>query len=190
LRNLRNGWSNGVQDTMHWKTLDAARLNSKRASSRPRGGEPSRKMGPYNIRRIDKPSVFRPRSADCIHTYGARVKGDDLPSCSMVDDVRVALRINNSTCYCCAARPATTITTILTRNAGPTDCGAPTTRLAPIHSSHINFTQNQQRTPKADTSTKYSEQHHRQHEPVESARRRHSVQETRSDKRRIGGHPR
>lgn len=86
--------------------LDNARLNVKRASPRSRGGEPSREMGPHNIRRIDISSVFRRRPAGCTHVCGTRVQGDDLPSMgpvsSMVDDVRVALRINNSTCYCCA----------------------------------------------------------------------------------------
>lgn len=154
-------------------------------------------MGLHNIRRIDESSVFRLRPAECIHTCGTRVKGDNLPSagpvCSIEDDAWVALRINNSTCYCCAARPATTITTILTRNAGPTDCGA-------HHDlTCANSQQSHQFHSKQTANTKIkhqyqilqpSEQQHCQYEPLESARRRHSVQEIRSVERRIGGHPR
>lgn len=157
---------------MHWETLDTARLNSKRASSsRLRGGVPPWEVGLHNIQRTDESSAFRLRPVECTHVCGTRVKRGSLPSsrrdrCAqwrMADDVRWLCA---STCYCRAVRPATTITTTLTRNAGSSDCGAhhDLTCVHPQQSHRFHS------IPTANTKTRHhyqilkpSKHQHRQH---------------------------
>lgn len=122
MRELRDGRSNAVQSMMHREIGHCkAQLKASFLLSLARR-RATLEMGPHRFRRNDILPVFRPRPAECTHTCGGRVKGDPLPSVGPVWMTYGWLCL--STCYCCAARPATTITTTLTRNAGSSDCGA------------------------------------------------------------------